>query len=898
MATRYWVGGSGTWNATTTTNWSASSGGTGGASAPTSADDVVFDSSSGAAPTVTIGTNATCGAVTITAPTSGTLTFAFSTTGVIAYNGNWSSPASLFATTGTGANTTTTGAISYVGSGSSTLTTNGYSFPTCFGVNTSAGTLTLGGALTTTSSISVSQGTFSTSASNYALSATALNSSNSNTRTISLNASTLTLSGTTPVNFATSTNLTFNRGTSQINCSNTNVSFVGGGRTFYNVTFTSTTATTSSKTISGANTFNNLTFSTIGSVGLNKYFIASSLTISGTFTASGANGNQRMLISSSVFSAITLTCNAIAAMTDVDFQFITIAGAAGTLSGTRLGNCGGNSNITFNAGVNKYWNLVGGGNWSSTAWATSSGGTVALANFPLVQDTVIIENTGLTAGNTITIDANWNIGTLDSSTRTNAMTLASGTTNPTFYGNFTYGSGITPTGTGTFTFVNQTTKTLNSGGKTFTQSVFISCPNGGIQLTTNNLTLGSTLFFTLGLGTIDLNNLTLSIGTFDYGTYTGNTRSIAFGTGNITCTQSTNGGYPWYGNESGFSFTGTPTVNISSSLGSASFLNMYWPATSTVPANNNINFNFTSGSYTLITPASGGTNFYTGAINFTGFTGTLNLAGYWFLYGSLTFSSGMTVSTSSTAYQYIFNPLVSTTITITTNGKSISNYIYFVGAGTSKLGDALTCTNTIYHGDGSIDLNGKTLTTPVFYIYNTASNLTFNGGTFVATSSGSYPWQNNLSTYTTTAGTGIGTISLSSSTAKGFFGGGIVYNCTLRQSGLGALTIYGSNTFFDITNTVQPTSVLFIAGTTNTFTNFSLSGTAGNLVTIGSTTAASHTLSKASGTVSVSNCSISYSTATGGASWQAYTSNGNTNGGNNSGWNFASASKGNFLIFF
>ena len=48
MATRYWVGGSGTWDAVSTTNWSASSGGAGGASAPTYADNVVFDSLSNA----------------------------------------------------------------------------------------------------------------------------------------------------------------------------------------------------------------------------------------------------------------------------------------------------------------------------------------------------------------------------------------------------------------------------------------------------------------------------------------------------------------------------------------------------------------------------------------------------------------------------------------------------------------------------------------------------------------------------------------------------------------------------------------------------------------------------------------------------------------------------------
>lgn len=62
MATRYWVGGSGTWSSSSTTNWSATSGGSGGASAPTSSDDVVFDDNSdtGASFTVTVSTGAVC----------------------------------------------------------------------------------------------------------------------------------------------------------------------------------------------------------------------------------------------------------------------------------------------------------------------------------------------------------------------------------------------------------------------------------------------------------------------------------------------------------------------------------------------------------------------------------------------------------------------------------------------------------------------------------------------------------------------------------------------------------------------------------------------------------------------------------------------------------------------
>ena len=48
MANRYWVGGSGTWDSTTTTHWSLTSGGTGNQGPPTSADDVIFDTNSNA----------------------------------------------------------------------------------------------------------------------------------------------------------------------------------------------------------------------------------------------------------------------------------------------------------------------------------------------------------------------------------------------------------------------------------------------------------------------------------------------------------------------------------------------------------------------------------------------------------------------------------------------------------------------------------------------------------------------------------------------------------------------------------------------------------------------------------------------------------------------------------
>lgn len=73
MAARYWVGGSGTWDTTSTANWSATSGGAGGASAPTSADDVFFNAASGLV-IVTLGENVSALKLSMTGFT-GTLDF-------------------------------------------------------------------------------------------------------------------------------------------------------------------------------------------------------------------------------------------------------------------------------------------------------------------------------------------------------------------------------------------------------------------------------------------------------------------------------------------------------------------------------------------------------------------------------------------------------------------------------------------------------------------------------------------------------------------------------------------------------------------------------------------------------------------------------------------------------
>ena len=152
-------------------------------------------------------------------------------------------------------------------------------------------------------------------------------------------------------------------------------------------------------------------------------------------------------------------------------------------------------------------------------------------------------------------------------------------------------------------------------------------------------------------------------------------------------------------------------------------------------------------------------------------------------------------------------------------------------------------------------------------------------------------------------------IQMNSDSAKTFAGGGGSYS-TLVQSytaaAPGVLTISGNNSFANLKYNTDlatlPATVTFTISTTQTFTDFTLSGTAGNLKTINSSTANTQaTLSKSSGTVSVDYVSIKDSNATGGATW--YAGANSVDAGNNTGWIFTappgpSTNTGNFFLFF
>jgi hypothetical protein len=498
MATKYWVGGDGTWDASTTSNWADSSGGAGGAAAPTAADDVVFDAASNTLLlpfAVTIGAGAVCRDFS-TGGAGGALDGVMTLAGSAAWtvHGSLTFPAANLSRTYTG---TITFAATSTGK---TITTNGVTLTGGAVIfDGVGGGWTLGSALTVTGNITLTNGAFATA--NFAVTAASLVSSNTNTRSLNLGSSAVTItSASTCLDFSTPTNFSLNSGTSTITCSGANPTFSGGGLTFYNVSFTTTGA--SLKTINGANTFNNFSVTSTTGTRSTRVFFGANQTISGTLTFGAANTSIRRIVVSSdvVGTSRTLTVAAVAALADVDFRDITATGASAPWSGTRLGNCLGNTGITFAAGVSKYWNLAAGGSWTSTAWALSSGGAVNVNNIPLAQDTAIFENTGLNAGATVAINNLYQVGTLDFSTRTLAMTFTSGAL--VIYKDVTLISAVTVNGTAALTFSGRPTQTVTSAG------VSIGCPltvNAvGVVSFADALTLANTLTFESG--TIKLKN--------------------------------------------------------------------------------------------------------------------------------------------------------------------------------------------------------------------------------------------------------------------------------------------------------------------------------------------------------------------------------------------------------
>jgi hypothetical protein len=255
------------------------------------------------------------------------------------------------------------------------------------------------------------------------------------------------------------------------------------------------------------------------------------------------------------------------------------------------------------------------------------------------------------------------------------------------------------------------------------------------------------------------------------------------------------------------------------------------------------------------------------------------------VFGSITLHASVVLTASAQTYTYEGHGAS----TLTSAGKQWGKPWYITSVtGTLTLQDAFITTSNFYIVSGTFNGNGQSITTLILYMYA--------GGTIIP---GAGQWS---ITGTGTALNGAGTMTMTSSTIKftntsataiTFAGGGKTYNDVWFSRGASAATntLTGSNTMADFRDDGSAAhSILFTPGTTTVVTSFTVSGSAGNLITIGSVgDAATHTLSDAGGTNSCNYLDISYSVAQGGATWNAINS---TDSGNNTGWVFGGGGDG------
>lgn len=531
---------------------------------------------------------------------------------------------------------------------------------------------------------------------------------------------------------------------------------------------------------------------------------------------------------------------------------------------------------------------------TSTVWDTGTTSNLTITGTPVVTTTgagattKTINSGTLSGANTISFVLNNTAGTVvftsgnnvrDLTVGNNAITVSVATLN--VYGDMVLG-GTSPTlSITTINFLATSgTKNIDVKGKYSGTATF----NGAATWKfLSNASFGNT---TLTAGTLDLNSYTISINQFS--STNSNVRGL-IGPGTITISYGAVGGFIWTtATNTNFSVSGEVNVNVSlffvDSTGTI--------VTGGIAESDTCNFNITGGNGSLgVIEIATGSRFRNLTIN----TGSASFGVSTSAGQNILVYGNFAVTGTAGATQMLGNitmAATSGTKTITSNGTTIRSPLIFDGVGgTWSLVDNVTmlATSTVTLTNGTLDLNGKVFNVGTSFVTAAGTkNLTFNGGTLLCPNANTTSFNNAAPTgFTTTAGTGTGKISMSAATAKTFVGGSSVYNCTLENSGAGALTIQGNNTFANITNSVSPAIFTFTAGSFNVFVDFSISGTPGNIVTINSSTPGTQaSLVKGSGTVSVSYCTISDSNASGGASWQAYTANGNTDGGGNTGWIF------------
>jgi hypothetical protein len=908
MADRYWVGGTASWDGTAGSKWALTSGGAGGQAVPTSADDVFFSN-------LSTGT-CTIAAVTTVARSINCTGFTGTLTGTAAITVSGS------VTLVAGMTYSYTGTMTLAGTG--TITSAGKTFGAVT-VNGAGITVTLGSSLsqgaTSTNTFTLTQGTLALAG--FTLTCGIFSSNNTNTRAISFGAGGITLThntgATTVLSMNTMTGFSWtgstgNEGfsytrTDGLGAATLNAGSVAGGTVSnaINLTLRGGGSSTPGVTVTTGSYVKNLTFpASFPNLSVNSaaYNACGNLTLNGglgtasnivpTFLASGTITSAGRTIGNTnvIGSGITLTLAD--AMTLGAANTFTLTAGTLNLNGFTLSTgifSSSNSNtraITFGSANIALTSTTAVTTVLSMATATgfTFTGTGGFTRDQAATATMVFGTTGGTTSNAPNLTVNTGSSALTITTNSwfknlvfTGSTSAVGTSAVNIAGNLTLASGGTYT---SFTPAFRASGTVTSAGKTI-GNVTINAASNTVTLA-DAMTLDTTGAFTLTAGTINLANFSLSTGRFS--SNNSNTRAISFGSGNIALT-STSAGTAVLSmlNAIGFTWTGTGGFTRNMAATATMVFGTSGGTTSNAP-----NLTVNAGSSTLtFSDVSIFKN-----LDFTGSTCTVAP-----LFGVLTLNMAGNLTLASGGDYTLVAPTFLASGTITSAGKTL-NATTINGFGiTVTLADALVCGGALRLSQGTFANPSNFNVTAFNFVSNSGSACTLSLGSSTWTITGGdavASWVATNASLTFSAGTS--TINLTYVGVKEFFAGDRTYY-NVNVGGTGDFYIYGTNNFNNITNSVQPATVIFESGLTQTVSNFGLSGTVGNLITISSEAAGfQFTLSKASGTVNAQYLSIQDSIATGGATWNALTSNGNVDAGNNTGWIFGSAATGNMFLMF
>ena len=526
MANKYWVGNGGNW--TNTSHWSLTSGGASGVAIPSNADNVYFDANSFniASQTVVMdNSNNQCFDMDWTGATNNpTLTMTSKTWWIY---GSLTLISAMTVSSSFSHNiyfkaTTTGKTITFAG--------NHSSFNCGFWFDGAGGGWTLQDEMYTSSAsnrtITLTRGSLDTN--NQTITTGGFNSSNTNTRSLTLGSSTISCGR--GFNISSTTGLTFDAGTSTINITGYG-DFDSGGLTYNDLNFTAAIG----NVITGENTFSDLTVTGGTNTGASIY-IADDQVVTGTFTINANSELNRVLCVSvvdtnAVFSSTVRTITAGATSFDyVDFQYITAAGVSSPWSGTLLGDCTGNTDITFRTPDDYYW-IGDAGNWADGAnWSLSSGGGAA-SLYPLASDNAYFDANSFSSGSqTVTANIKRICNDLDFTGVTDTPTFSSPSAN--VRGNVTFVSGMALSAIFRLAFENMTgTSILTSG--THVLYGFGCFGKGTVQLA-DDASIGIAQF-SFSQGTFDANDYNISLAS-TFSSSNSNSRTILMGSGNWTFT--------------------------------------------------------------------------------------------------------------------------------------------------------------------------------------------------------------------------------------------------------------------------------------------------------------------------------------------------------------------------